>query len=385
MGKKIKVPVVAIIFVIIVLAVVLGILIASSKKGENKKDEPQVSTNEPDKPKSSNGELTVVPTMNDEITTDSAWCATFQLVWNDMKNEVVKKDIVFDPQISMVENLNKEDFDETMLSDEYYYKIYGPKTLELKEKIEKGIEEKFNQTSDILDQFDWSEDALDDANNPDISRYFFYTMLYRNFEFLKEFDKLENGKFAGEYDNVEYFGINGETNEEVGNQIEVLYYNSQDDFAVLVNTKNGDEVIFCKNPEGTTFNEIYENMNKKTNEYMGNTSFQEIDEFKAPNINIDQIREYYELEGNVFETEKGYAQIAKAIQSIKFSLNEKGGELKSEAAIDMVETTAIYEPGEKKKEPRYFYVDNTFALFLREEGSEKPYFAATIDDISKLQ
>ena len=79
--------------------------------------------------------ITVVPTMNDKITANSSWCGTFQLIWNDMKNKVVKKDIVFNPQLDMVKNLNKEDFNESMLSDDYYFKIYGPKSLELKEDI----------------------------------------------------------------------------------------------------------------------------------------------------------------------------------------------------------------------------------------------------------
>ena len=101
--------------------------------------------------------VTVVPTMNDTITSDSSWCGTFQLVWNDMKNELVKQDVEFTPQLDMAVRLNAEDFDETMLSDEYYFKTYGLKTLELKEKIENGIMEKFNQTSDIIDDFDWSD------------------------------------------------------------------------------------------------------------------------------------------------------------------------------------------------------------------------------------
>lgn len=117
--------------------------------------------------------ITVVPTMNDKITADSSWCGTFQLGWNDMKNEVVKQDVVFTPQLEMVENLNKEDFDESMLSEEYYYKIYGLKTLELKSKIENGIKEKFNQTSDILDDLDWSENGLDNPNDVGSKRYFF--------------------------------------------------------------------------------------------------------------------------------------------------------------------------------------------------------------------
>ena len=329
--------------------------------------------------------VTVVPTMLDTITTDSSWCGTFQLVWNDMKNEVVKKDIVFNPQLNMVKNLNKEDFNESMLSDDYYFKIYGLKSLKLKEQIKNGIKEKFNQTSDILDNFDWSEEGLDDPNNIDTRRYFFYTMLYRKFEFLQEFDKLDNDKFGKKYKDVEYFGIDANTKDSVGNQIEVLYYNSKDDFAILINTKTDDEVIFCKNPKGNTFNEIYENMNKESNKYTGSKSFKGVDEFKAPKLTFNEKKEYDELANKQFATADGsIGEIQKAIQTIKFSLDEKGGEIKSETAIDATFTTSIEEIP-NKDEPRYFYVDDTFAIFLREKGKTKPYFAGRVDDIAKFQ
>ena len=193
--------------------------------------------------------ITVVPTMRDTITADSSWCGTFQLVWNDMKNDVVKKDVIFTPQEEMAENLNRGEFTQDMLSEEYYFKTYGLKSLELKEQIENGIKEKFNQESDILNDFNWSESELDDPNNADVRRYFFYVMLYRKFEFLQEFDKLENGKFGDKYNDIEYFGIDESTKNSVGNQIDVLYYNSKDDFAIIVNTKTDDEVIFCKSPQ----------------------------------------------------------------------------------------------------------------------------------------
>lgn len=329
--------------------------------------------------------ITVVPTMNDTITADSSWCGTFQLVWNDMKNEVVKKDVIFNPQLDMVKNLNKEDFNETMLSEDYYYKIYGLKSLALKEQLENGLKEKFNQTSDILNDFNWSESELDNPNNPNVRRYFFYTMLYRKFEFLQEFDKLDNGKFGNKYKDVQYFGIDENTEDSVGNQITVLYYNSKDDFAIIVNTKTDDEVIFCKSPNGSNFNEIYENMNNESNKYTGSRSFKNVDEFKAPNLDFDEKKEYTELANKEFKTADPYydtAEIQKAIQTIKFSLDEKGGEIKSEAAIDMtIDVTSV----PKADEPRYFYVDDTFAIFLREKGKTKPYFAGRIDDITKFQ
>ena len=329
--------------------------------------------------------VSVVPTMLDTISSDTSWCGTFQLVWNDMKNELIKKDVEFNPQIDMAKNLNKEDFNEKMLSEDYYFKIWGIKSLALKEKIEKGIKEKFNQTSDIIEDFDWSDNGLDNPNNSYIRRYFFYTMLYRKFDYLTKFDKLEKGVFGKNYKDIEYFGINNNTKEKVGNQIDILYYNSKDDFAIVVNTKTDDEVIFCKNPKGDTFNKIYDNMNNEAKNYKGSKSFKDKDEFKAPNLKFNVKREYKEFENKPFKTANNdIAEIEKAIQTIKFSLDEKGGEIKSEAAIDMKVTSALPTPIEND-EPRYFYVDDIFAIFLREKGKEKPYFAGRIEDITKFQ
>ena len=372
------------IAIILVLAII-GVWVIKPKINNTNNNATEVQPQKHEKTTQTQG-LTIVPTMSDEITEDSAWCGTFQLVWNDMKNEVVKQDIVFTPQEKMAENLNEEEFTEDMLSEEYYYKTYGLKTLELKEQIEKGIKEKFDQESDVLDDIDWSEDALDNLNNPNTRRYLFYAMLYRKFEYPKKFDLLDNGKFGTKYNNVKYFGIDGNTENKVGEQIDVLYYNSEEDFAILVNTESGDEVIFCKNPEGTTFNKIYEKMNKKSDEYTGSKSFKEIDEFKAPKIEFNEKRDYEELEGKKFPTadsEYPQGEIIKAIQTIKFALDEKGGEIKSEAVSDMVAENAIILP--RSEEPRYFYLDDTFAIFLREEGKELPYFAARIDDITKFQ
>lgn len=371
---KSKKMIILIIAIVVVLAIIGIVLI--NKKGNKATNLEKTSG------------ITVVPTMNDKITDDSSWCGTFQLVWNDMKNEVVKKDVVFNPQLDMVKNLNKEEFNESMLSEDYYFKIYGLKSLALKEQIENGIKEKFNQTSDILDDFDWSDSGLDDPNNPNVRRYFFYTMLYRKFEFLQEFDKLDNDKFGNNYKDIKYFGIDKNTKNSVGHQIKVLYYNSRDDFAVIVNTKSDDEVIFCKSPKGSNFNEIYDNMNNEANKYTGSKFFKDVDEFKAPNLEFNEKREYTELAGKEFKTADPYydtAEIQEAIQTIKFSLDEKGGEIKSEAAIDMVASATSVGSKPKEDEPRYFYVDDTFAIFLREKGKTKPYFAGRIDDITKFQ
>jgi len=317
-------------------------------------------------------EMDIVPTTDDIISDNSAWCPTFQLIWNDLKNEVVGQDIVFEEQIPMVDNLNKESFTADMLSEEYYYKIFGFKSLELKTEIEKGIKEKFNQESDILDSFEWSE-RVGTQN-----RYFFYSMLYREFEFENAFDRLDDGKFA-DYDDVKYMGIEYEHRSKLASQIQVLYYNNEDNFAVKLLTKNNDEVIFIKNPKGDTFGEVYDNMEKAAEKYDGSRRFEEDDFFKAPLVKLNSEREYTELQGKPFVAQNvGIAEILKAMQSIQFSVDEKGGKIKSEAGIEIIDSVS-------PSEPRYFYIDDTFALILKESDKDMPYFMSKITNIKDYQ
>lgn len=312
----------------------------------------------------------VVPTLSDKISKDTSWCPTFQLIWNDFKNDIVKQDIKFEKKLDMLDNLNEEDFTKNDISDSYYYKIYGKKNLELKSKIENAIKEKFNQKSDILDQFDWSSDALDSGEDV-IDRYFLYSMLYREFEFNKKFDTF-NDKFK-DIENVEYFGII-KNNDVVREQIKVYYYNDENDFAIKLITKNNDEVIIIKNPKGETFDEIYNSVkDKKIHE------FNDKDNFMMPKIDFNVLREYDELENKEIVTLDGIYTIEKAIQSIMFSLDEKGGKVKSEAGMDVKYETSTIE------KYRNFYVNDTFALFLKESNKDKPYFALRVDDISKFQ
>ena len=151
--------------------------------------------------------------------------------------------------------------------------------------------------------------------------------------------------------------------------------NNDEDFAIKLLTKNSDEIIIIKNPKGNTFDEIYKNiLNKKV------TNFRSNDNFMMPVIDFNVLREYVELENKEIKTLYGIYMIDKAIQSIKFSLDEKGGKVKSEAGMDVIFETAVLED-----KSRNFYVNDTFALFLKESNKDKPYFALRVDDISKFQ
>ena len=321
----------------------------------------------------SSGKISTVLTLEDEIQADTIWCGTFQLIWNDLKNDLAKQDIVFSPQLKVAENLNKGTFTVDDISEEFYYKKIGIPSIELKEEIEKAIKEKFNETSNILDDFDWENARPED--------YFLYVMLKKEFEFETEFEEFENGKF-GEYDDIEFFGIETDETGSLRGQVQVLYYDSKDDFAIKLKTKQNDEVILCKNPEGNTFNEIYQNILTKQSEYDGEEYLQEGELLKIPNIKIDEKNEITEVENKSFLFSNGDEyKISKALQTIEFELDRKGGRITSEAGMMVQRQSIEFEPEEKRE----FFIDNTFAIFLIEEEKDTPYFAGLINDITKFQ
>ena len=315
--------------------------------------------------------INTIATLEDEVTQNTIWCGTFQLIWNDLKNDLAKQDILFNPQIEMVENLNKGTFSTRDLSERYYYKKLGKPTINLKQEIENAIKDKFNETSNILEDFDW--------NNNENDSYFLYAMLKKEFQFEHKFEELENGKFA-EAEDVKFFGINANNNnEELRDQVEVLYYNSKDDFAIKLDTRQDDEVILCKNPQGNTFNEIYTNILNQERNYHGEDDLQSGELLKIPNIKLAEKHEFTELENKPFTFSTGEQYyIEKALQAIEFTLDKTGGRVESEAGMMANKTSIIVEP-------REFSVDNTFAIFLIEEDRQNPYFAAKIDDITKFQ
>lgn len=343
-----------------------------------------------DTSKEPNEEIEIVPTLLDELKLNGAWCGTFQLVWNDMQNEVIKKDIIFNKQIKIVENLNEQTFTTKHLSDSYYYKKFGEKSPELKEEIQKGIKDKFNEESEILDSINWEK-----STSEDIKKYVFYAMLYREFNFENLFDTFNNGKFYGmsdTYDDIKYFGIDKNSNSKLYSQVDVLYYNSKSDFAVILNTKENDELILVRGDNGATYTDIYNNMVEKTEQFDGKIEFGENDFLKVPNLKFNVLKEYDELKTDGTDRDKFFkdyqendCHIENAIQTIKMELDESGGKVKSEALIDMqVDTTALAEKKEEV-EKRYFYFDHGFTIFIKEQGKDVPYFAANIDNIELFQ
>lgn len=322
----------------------------------------------PKKVKYQESEINVITSLEDKLQNNTIWCGTFNLIWNDLKNNLAKQDIKFSKQTTTVENLNLGTFTEKNLNEESYYKVVKPTSIELKKEIEKNIKTKFNEKSDILNNMNW-----ENSNGKD---YTLYTMLKKEFEFPYTFDELENDKFKTT-ENIKYFGITHNSDPKLYNQVKVLYYENPDNFAIKLITKTDDEIILTKGSNKKTLKEVYEEIKEKADEFKEEKEFTSKDELKIPYINIKIKKEFTHLENQLFYFSNGEKyEIKEAIQTISLEINKKGGKIKSEAGMGIKNTSASQE--------RHFVLNNTFIIFLKEKNKNLPYFGAKIEDITQF-
>lgn len=294
------------------------------------------------------------------------WVATFQLTWNDLMDKIVKGPVEFivgNPKLA--DELNKQGFKADMLSPDSYYKICAKKNKKLKKQIEKDIYRKFHEKSDILDKFEW--------NDKPNQGYFIYAMLKKDFQFLTPFNVLPSTKFADSKKSFKYFGLDSKSTAEQKKNVKPLFYNSENDYAVLLTSKKNDEVILYRNDSDKSFNDLYKEVENKTKKI----KLKDEDRLKVPFINIDKEVSYDELTGKeIKNTDRLY--IGKALQTIKFSMDNKGGKIKSEAAMDIMKMSMPIE------RPYHYNFDKPFVLFLKETNSSKPYFALWVKNTDYL-
>jgi len=317
------------------------------------------------------GKAQITPTYTSRISTmdsNKVWTGTFNLVWNDFMNDVVKGKIEFDDGDSpLADELNKQSFTAKELSNNSYYKIHGQSTSKLRSEIENSIKQKFNEESTILDKVDW--------DNPE--SYVLYAILKKEFNYLEKFSLLPDNTFGDSENRVKYFGIDAGTGNKASKNVEVMFYNSKEDFAIKLKTQEGEEVILYKTTgENKSFEENYNEMVKKQENYSGDRKFGDKDILRIPFIKVNDEINYDELCGRTIKRTNGM-YIRQALQTIDFELNNIGGSVKSEALIEALKESII-------EIDRKFAFESDFILYLKEENKAKPYFALKVDDIEVL-
>ncbi|MEW5894821.1 MAG: hypothetical protein AB1650_03525 [Candidatus Omnitrophota bacterium] len=299
------------------------------------------------------------------------FCSTFQIAWDILSDEIIKEPLQLSDHPKMEQALNQRLTGVNDISEDYYLAMAGFNKDGIVEKIKQALKAKFNETPGIDITLERSEDILA------------YAFLFKDLKFDNEFENLDAPiLFKGESP-VKSFGIKkyafDEDYRKVGEQVEILDYTSDDDFVLLLKSDSPrDEIILAKVKQGKTLLETVDSVfsrigNKET------VSLGEGDTLQIPKIDFDILREYSEIMGKGI-LNKGFADyvVSKAIQSIRFRLNEKGALLKSEAAIaGRFKSISV-------NAPKNLVFNQSFLLCLKEKSGKYPYFVMWVDNAELL-
>ena len=318
--------------------------------------------------------LDLTLSIDDEIRDNSVRCWAFQVAWNDFV-----EDINATTQSKVFDWLSKRGFDlDQMAQGNTYYNKFWLFTLDLKSEIEKEVKDKFDENINLKFLSNWSivPQSSDYYEWKKEKKYGIYSKFNRLINLKNSFEKLDDWSFANVYDDVRYFGVNCDSNKKYDN-VRVLYYNSDVDFAISIKTWGWDEIILSRWTRWKTFMVTYNLILSKERGYIGGHDFTKYDCLKIPEFNLKFEKEIYKLKDQkLLGTGGKIYRVGIAEQDVEIKLDRSSWDKKGKNLIDSLQLWDRYH---------YFDFDEPFMIFVKEYGKDLPYFAAQVSDVKLFQ
>lgn len=304
------------------------------------------------------------------ISTNSFWCSTFQIAWEKLKSELNLSKIEFiDEENELVNKLNNTTFGLNSISDSGYYLFVDNFNSHSKSIINRELRQKFNIKAKIFDTIN-----LENTNGKII-----YSYLEKKYTFENEFETKNKLYIITNKNNdiiVKSFGIPYNGNDNLLKNIESTYYIDHSNFGISLNTKENEEIIFIMTDAiEDDFELLWQQYQE--NQKIYKCEFTNKNTLAIPYIKIEESFNYDNLCNKYIKDTNG-EYISYAIQNIKFSLNESGGELENEVLVTTEKMSAVDDISVSYS----FY--KPFIIFIKEKNKEEPYFALKIYDESFL-
>lgn len=304
---------------------------------------------------------------------NTVYCATFQLAWDGLRDQVVKGPVKLSGDAGLSEALNANHFPRSSLSEGDYVAVAGLISDGILGRIRSEMLQKFPATAPRL---------VPESRGFGIVAYAF---LQKRLPFELSFDRLTkplsiregNGKT-----NVFSFGIqhaasHAPREKALRSQVIVSDYVNDDDFVIRLATPRGI-IVLAKIQRNATLGETLANARARVNRPLGRAVRSELDiaePIAVPLLSLFVEREYEELIGRVLQN-KGFAElpIVSAQQLIHFQLDESGAMLESEAEMSFL------DGDEPPAHPRHFVFDQPFLIYLQASPSLEPYFVMWVEN-----
>ncbi len=312
------------------------------------------------------------------------WCSSFQLAWNQMKNDVIGEPIQVVEAEELAARLNTAKQSSADIESRSFYAAAGRVKEGIINKIQKDMAAKFPSHS--VPDFSDINGLINEPNG-----ILAYSYLTANVPFEYPYrqvrDKFIFTDSQGIETNVGAFGAWGllQRYEKMREQAEILYfiedYNEPDidlqmkEFAIdLCKHSEPYQVVAAivepKDSLAQTLNYVRNQIEdfKKNSRYKNMT----LDVLKVPEMFWEIDHRFDELIGKIVTNANPAMPILEAKQGIKFKLDRCGAMLESEAIIA---TSAI---------PREFIFNRPFLVYMKKRDCEQPFFVMWVDNAELL-
>jgi prepilin-type processing-associated H-X9-DG protein len=329
------------------------------------------------------------------------WCATFQMTWDELKNDIIGESLLVPDAAELSARLNRGEFPTENLESESLYAAVGIVKDGIVEHIQKGMARRFS--SEPVPVFDELYRLSPAAREHTIVSY---SYLKTDIGFKHTFYNKE-GAFSFEDSNGERTNITSfcghtegsDPNEGlVREQVEILYYEQSDpagtaEFAVdLCKHTNPYKVVLALVPRYGTLADIVTSVEQKMAEFKNEPDYEVLrklgpgsgnrppDRLIVPDVLYKLTHRFAELKGKQIKNQewKDY-WFLEAREIVDFTLSRTGVVLKSEARLGAAPPFSM--PPRRLEEPRYFYFNRPFLIYVKKRGAEfSPFFVMWVDN-----
>jgi hypothetical protein len=333
----------------------------------------------------------VVPTLDSPLPEGKnvIWCATFQMAWDRLKNDVAGGPVRVTNAEALADRLNRAGLSAHDLPDNSYYAAAG--------FVEDGIVDTIRR--EMQTRFDKEPLGLDAAGNVIVA----YAYLRASVPFaLPYFENDEDFLFTdsqGRDTAVSSFGLRAKDKSayDLREQVDILYTNHDDgadsrrgeprspvmEFALdLCRDSKPNQVIVACVPRQETLAATLQYMEQKTAAYPKDRyrhNLADESQLLVPNLNWSLDHHFAELEGadkQLLNRELQGTYIAAAMQTIDFRLDRSGVELDSEARVQAKSS--------RSKRPAHYLFNRPFLIVVKKRDAGQPFFVMWVDNAELL-
>jgi hypothetical protein len=322
----------------------------------------------------------IIPTLDTPIPEGKnlIWCASFQMAWNRLKDDVIGEPVQVANAEAVAERLNKAVVTDADLPDGSYYAAAGFTKDGIAEKIRREMQERFQK----------EPTDLDDKGAAILA----YAYLRASVPFtLPFFDNDEEFRFTdgrGQNTRVSSFGLRFKDEakyRDLRNQVEILYLQREEEwgqptaFALdLCRDSQPNQVVLAYIPQKGTIQATLKDLEQKIAEHPPSGDDRRLALYSpilVPNLNWSVRHHFADLEGvdkRVLNAKLLGLDIETALQTIDFRLDRSGVELESESVIAATPIAPC------------FFFNRPFLIVVKKRGAERPFFVMWVDNAELL-